>query len=82
VSMNLTYDHLDENGEYTTMSAFAFQTQTSLTYKVLATKDKKEQLEIIKKAMVEYGLPEDEIKRLATEIECTLANPRIELGII
>lgn len=82
MSMNLIYEHIDEDGEYVACSDFPFQSPTDLTYKVLATNDKAEQIKIMREYLdcKDWG---DRYTKIVDKIgRVILNNPRIVLGMI
>ena len=76
MSVNLIYDHLNDDGEYISCFEFPFCSPTKLTREVLAAKSKVRQVEILGKYLSntmggEYMLE---------SIRLNLTNPRIVLG--
>lgn len=80
MSMNLTYDYIDEHGKFICCDDFTFQTPTELTYKVLETSDKPTQIATIREYLTAKGW--DDVDYYMEEIEETMQNPRVKLGMI
>ena len=80
MSLNLTYDYFNDNGDCVSCEDFAFQTPSELTLKVLAAPYKSDQVKIIKAAIEKWDW--DNVEYLIAGIEKTLNDPRVKLGMI
>ena len=80
--MSLTFDYHDEEGDYTCIESFPYQTKTALTFSVLNTDNKSIQCLMIEKDMIKRGFDIETRKKIMLQIRTKLQNKNCVLGMI
>lgn len=79
MSMNLYFETLDGAG----MVDFPFQTPTELTYAVLKEGNTPtQQVELVRDFMTTCHWPEDDIKRVMSEMQALMDSPHLQLTLM